>query len=62
VRNAMEYAAYDEGLLLDPVYTGRVLAGMIGLTKQGLIEHGQSVAFIHTGGLPAIFAYQRELI
>jgi len=61
VRNAMEYAALDEGLLLDPVYTGRALAGMIALTERNVITQGQTVTFIHTGGLPAIFAYQKEL-
>lgn len=61
VRNAMKYAALDEGLLLDPVYTGRALAGMIALIERGVIAQGQSVTFIHTGGLPAIFAYHSDL-
>lgn len=62
VRTAIEYAARDEGLLLDPVYTGRAMAGLIALTENGTIAPGQSVTFIHTGGMPVIFAYPNDLI
>lgn len=62
VRDAIRYAALDEGLLVDPVYTGRALAGLIALTERGMIARGHSVVFIHTGGLPAIFAYQADLL
>ncbi len=62
VRSAMEYAALDEGMLLDPVYTGRALAGLIALIEQNVITQDQTAAFIHTGGLPAIFAYQSDLV
>ena len=61
VRDAIRYGALDEGLLVDPVYTGRALAGLIALTRSGVIARGQRVVFIHTGGLPAIFAYQDDL-
>lgn len=62
VMAALSYAAQDEALLLDPVYTGRTMAGMIDLIKGGLIKSGSCVAFIHTGGVPSIFAYQSDII
>ncbi|MCV0426842.1 MAG: D-cysteine desulfhydrase family protein [Roseibium sp.] len=61
VSAAITHAAHDEALLLDPVYSGRTMAGLISLVERGVIEQGSTVAFIHTGGLPAIFAYQNEL-
>lgn len=62
VMEAITFAAQDEGLLTDPVYTGRTMAGLISLVNSGKIEQGSSVVFIHTGGLPAIFAYQRDIV
>lgn len=52
-----------EGLLLDPVYTGRAAAGLIGLARSGFFKDDQKVLFWHTGGTPALFAdlYRREL-
>ncbi len=61
VREAISLAARDEALLLDPVYSGRAMAGLIHLRQRGVIEEDQRVAFIHTGGTPAIFAYQTDL-
>ncbi|MEM9224298.1 MAG: D-cysteine desulfhydrase family protein [Pseudomonadota bacterium] len=61
VSSAMERAALDEALLLDPVYSGRTMAGLISLVERGVIAPGATVAFIHTGGLPALFAYQNAL-
>ncbi len=52
VRRAVHMAARTEGLLLDPVYTGRAFAGFLDLSEQ---ERG--VVFVHTGGTPALFAY-----
>jgi 1-aminocyclopropane-1-carboxylate deaminase/D-cysteine desulfhydrase-like pyridoxal-dependent ACC family enzyme len=46
---------------LDPVYSGRTLAGLVALTRRGIIKQGESVLFLHTGGLPALFAYQSDL-
>jgi len=46
-----------EGLLLDPCYTGKAMAGLIGLHRQGRFDGGRAVVFIHTGGLPLLFAY-----
>ena len=45
-----------EGLLLDPVYTGRAAAGMIDLIRTGFFKPGETVLFWHTGGTPALFA------
>ena len=60
-RAAIYLAAEHEALLLDPVYSGRCLAGLIGFVEQGRIPAGSEVLFIHTGGTPAIFAYLSDL-
>ncbi|MGC1105306.1 MAG: D-cysteine desulfhydrase family protein [Candidatus Acidiferrales bacterium] len=52
--------AGEEGILLDPVYTGRALNGLLDLVKKGYFKPGQNVVFLHTGGMPAIFAYREE--
>ena len=62
VMAAITLAALDEALLLDTVYTGRTMAGMIALINGGLIKSGSRVALIHTGGLPSIFAYQTDIV
>ena len=61
VRNAISLMAQNEGLFLDPVYTGKTFAGVLGLLKEGIISKGMRVLFVHTGGQPALFAYQEEL-
>jgi L-cysteate sulfo-lyase len=61
-REAIRLAAEMEGLLLDPVYTGRAFAGMIDLIRKGEIRRKESVLFWHTGGTPALFAYAQELV
>jgi len=53
---AVRLAARTEGLVLDPVYTGKALAGLIGLVRRGEIAADGEVLFWHTGGAPAIFA------
>jgi len=55
-KNAAELFAEYEGLLLDPVYTGRAAAGMIDLIRKGFFKRDATVLFWHTGGQPAIFA------
>ena len=50
-----------EGILLDPVYTGRAAGGMLDLIERGEIGAGERVLFWHTGGAPALFAYAAEL-
>jgi D-cysteine desulfhydrase family pyridoxal phosphate-dependent enzyme len=57
-REAIRLFASCEGLLLDPVYTGRAAAGMIDLIRKGFFKSDETVLFLHTGGLPALFADQ----
>ena len=54
---AMRLCARTEGLLLDPVYSGKALAGLIALARSGGIAPDETVVFIHTGGTPALFGY-----
>ena len=61
VREAISLAARQEALLLDPVYTGKAMAGLIALVRSGRIEQGSQVLFVHTGGLPILFAYSTML-
>ena len=60
-REAMALAAGHEGLLLDPVYTGKAMAGLIAHVRSGRIAAGSRVLFVHTGGQPALFAYGDSL-
>lgn len=55
-REAIRLFARTEGLLIDPVYTGRAAAGMIDLVRKGFFSRGETVLFWHTGGTPALFA------
>jgi len=55
-REAVKLFAKYEGLLLDPVYTGRAAAGLIDLIRKGYFKKDESVLFWHTGGQPALFA------
>lgn len=52
--------ASQEGVLLDPVYTGKAFYGLLDLVRQGYFQSGQNVVFLHTGGAPAIFTYREE--
>jgi 1-aminocyclopropane-1-carboxylate deaminase/D-cysteine desulfhydrase-like pyridoxal-dependent ACC family enzyme len=61
-RNAIETFARLEGILLDPVYTGRTAGGMLDLIKSGEIGSDERVLFWHTGGTPALFAYEEQLL
>ena len=55
-REAIKLFARLEGLLLDPVYTGRAAGGLLDLIRKGYFKQDESVLFWHTGGLPALFA------
>jgi L-cysteate sulfo-lyase len=55
---AVRLLARLEGILLDPVYTGKGMAGLIGLIRDGVFQAGSQVVFIHTGGSVGLFAYQ----
>lgn len=59
-REAIELVAQKEGILLDPVYTGRGMGALIDLIRWGAFTRGQSVLFWHTGGMPALFAYAEQ--
>lgn len=59
-KEALKLVATTEGILLDPVYTGKAMAGLVDHIQQGKIRRGQTVIFLHTGGFPALFAYQDE--
>ncbi len=50
------------GVLLDPVYTGKAAAGLIDLVRRGAFERHDDVVFLHTGGSPALYAYQDVLV
>lgn len=55
-REAVQLFAKHEGLLLDPVYTGRAAAGLIDLIRKGFFKREETILFWHTGGQPALFA------
>lgn len=59
---AVQWLARSENLLLDPVYTGKTMAGLIGLAREGFFKAGERVLFLHTGGLPSLFAYEGALL
>ena len=59
---AMRLAARLEGLMLDPIYTGKTMAGLIDHARRGLLGRDDTVVFVHTGGLPAMFAFKDEII
>jgi 1-aminocyclopropane-1-carboxylate deaminase/D-cysteine desulfhydrase-like pyridoxal-dependent ACC family enzyme len=62
-QEAIRLFARNEGILLDPVYTGRAAGGMIDLIRRGFFSSDETVLFWHTGGIPALFAEKyRELI
>lgn len=61
VETAITRAAHLEGVLLDPVYSGRSMAGLIDLVNRQIIKKNETVLFFHTGGLPGLFAYQHKL-
>ena len=60
-REAMRLLAGTEGIILDPVYSAKAMAGLIDHVRTGRIGKGQTVVFLHTGGTPALFAYAADL-
>jgi L-cysteate sulfo-lyase len=60
-REAMRLVAGTEGIILDPVYSAKAMAGLIDHVRTGRIGQGQTVVFLHTGGTPALFAYAADL-
>ena len=60
-RAALELLAQQEGLLLDPSYTSKAMAGLLSHVRDGWWQKGQTLIFLHTGGTPALFAYAEDL-
>ena len=59
---AVQMLARTESILLDPVYTGKAMAGLMGLARKGYFKAGEKVLFMHTGGLPALHMYENEVL
>lgn len=59
---AIRLVAEKEGILLDPVYTGKAMAGMLDMIKNGKLEYPKDIVFLHTGGAPALHPYSKEFL
>jgi D-cysteine desulfhydrase len=59
---AVQLLARTEAILLDPVYTGKAMAGLIDLVRKGYFKKGEHVLFVHTGGSPALYAYEKVIL
>lgn len=59
---AIRLVARTEGIVLDPVYTGKAMAGLLDLIRRGELDRRHKVLFLHTGGAPSLFAYAPELV
>jgi len=59
---AVQALARTEAILLDPVYTGKVMAGLIGLARNGRLRPSERVLFLHTGGAPSLHAYEAQVL
>lgn len=59
---AVQMLARTEAILLDPVYTGKIMAGLIGLSRQGYFKSTDNVLFLHTGGATALHAYEKIVL
>ena len=58
---AIELVARKEGILLDPIYTGKAMVGLIDFIRKGIIKADKTIIFVHTGGIPALFSHSKEL-
>jgi L-cysteate sulfo-lyase len=61
MNDAVMLLARLEGLLFDPVYSGKGLAGMIDLVQKGYFKSAKSIVFLHTGGVAGLFGYSSQL-
>ena len=59
---ALRLAARTDALLLDPVYTSKAMAGLIAAVRSGELSRKDTVVFLHTGGLPAVFAWRDDIL
>jgi D-cysteine desulfhydrase len=57
LKEAIELLARTEGIMLDPIYSGKAMAGLIGLIRNGEIEKGSKIVFLHTGGFTPYYDY-----
>ena len=58
--DAVRLTARTEGMILDPNYTGKAMAGMLDMLRRGQFPPQGNVVYMHTGGLPALFAMRRH--
>jgi 1-aminocyclopropane-1-carboxylate deaminase/D-cysteine desulfhydrase-like pyridoxal-dependent ACC family enzyme len=61
-REAIDLLGRSEGILLDPVYTGKAMAALIDDVRRRRVRGDEVLVFVHTGGLPAVFAYRDDLM
>jgi len=61
-RQALALVARTEGIILDPVYSAKAMAGLIDHIRQGRLAAADQVVFLHTGGTPALFAYAEDVL
>jgi D-cysteine desulfhydrase len=61
VMAALQLAAGTEGIVLDPIYTGRALAGLVSAIDDGQIRPGERTILLHSGGLPGLFGHPTTL-
>ena len=59
---AVRMLARLEGILMDPVYTGKAMAGLIDLVRKGYFKKEENILFVHTGGSPALYVYMKEVL
>jgi D-cysteine desulfhydrase family pyridoxal phosphate-dependent enzyme len=62
VAEAIRAVAETEGILLDPVYTGKAMSGFLDLVRKDYFDEGANIVFLHSGGTPALFPYRDELL
>lgn len=58
---AVQMLARTEGIFLDPVYSGKGMAGLIDLIRTGFFKSGEKIVFLHTGGSTGLFGYTEAL-
>jgi len=59
---AVRMLARLEGILMDPVYTGKAMAGLIDLIRKGYFNPEENILYVHTGGSPALYVYMKEIL
>jgi D-cysteine desulfhydrase len=59
---AVRMLASLEGILMDPVYTGKAMAGLIDQVRKGVFKKCENILFVHTGGSPALHVYMEEIL